>query len=350
MLLAGLILAGCSHNEQPADSDMSGDMCEFLITINTSATASPVDATRANDNLWGDNPSPEIGTDIENTIDNISLYLVTDNGYHSLTKVGQDISDGKYEFKVRVALGVINATSVGHHSYIVNGRLVAVVNHPAGIDFANPFEPDEMDIADINKKGYIPMWGVKTLTDVMVTSNSTQHIGEVQLLRSLPKISIMMADNFKASYKITNISADQPIYRKYSRCAPADALTATSTENLWMEGGFNPTLNTITNPLLFSGLGTESICCYLPETPLALQNGMPPSLTVTLERKDGTAAPFTGKIYLCDYTDGSPKFESAFPGLVRNHDYQYKISLSEMQFIVSVEQWRFGGKVHLDLE
>ena len=89
--------------------------------------------------------------------------------------------------------------------------------------------------------------------------------------------------------------------------------------------------------------------CYLPELKDLLPGGEPMSYTVTLRRNDGTQT-FTGKIYLRDYDkDGRPTGEP-FGTLVRNHDYQFIIRLSQLELLVSVQKWRFGGKVHIDLE
>ena len=73
------------------------------------------------------------------------------------------------------------------------------------------------------------------------------------------------------------------------------------------------------------------------------------SYTVTLRRTGGNQT-FTGTIYLRDYDkDGMPTGEP-FGTLVRNHDYQFIIRLSPLELLVSVQKWRFGGKVHIDLE
>ncbi|MCM1369581.1 MAG: hypothetical protein NC204_04340 [Candidatus Amulumruptor caecigallinarius] len=350
MLVAGALLTACSGEErQPDAPPATDDVCELVFTLNTGTPSAQSQQTRA-DGVWGDDPSPEPGIDIENVLDNVSLYLVTPGGNCPLTLVGQDISEGKYEYKVKVALGVVNAVPAGMNQYRISGRLVAVVNHTADFEFSNPFNTDAMDIADIQKKLYIPMWGVKTLSGVLVASNTTMHIGEVKLLRALPKITVKIDDDLKNEYKITAIREDRQVFRRYALCTPKGAETAASTEALLREGCFNPVAEVATSPLKFKGVGTSETWCYLPETPLATTGGVPESLTVTLERRDGTAAPFTGKVYLCDYEGGNPKFDTAFPGLVRNHDYQYRISLRELQFVVSARQWIYGGKVHLDME
>lgn len=347
MLLGMLLLAGCSSKEQPEEVS-AGDMCELQISLRMGAL-NENNSTRA-DNIWGENPAPEDGTDIENAISYVSLYMVSNDKVYPLTMVSQDVSDGEYQYKVKIALGVVHAESLGHQMYRLNGRLVAVVNHPQEVDFANPFAADLMDISEVREQNYIPMWGVRALENVIISANTTLHIGEIQLLRSIPKLTIMMDDEFRSLYKITEVKADRAVYRKYAHCEPKDANTVFNTTSILMEGGFNPAIDITSDLPVFKGLGTDETWCYLSETPLSLTNGIPESFTVTVARKDGTAAPFTGKVYLCDYSDGLPQYGSAFTSLVRNHDYRYKISLAELKFKVSVKDWIFGKKQHLQFE
>lgn len=82
-----------------------------------------------------------------------------------------------------------------------------------------------------------------------------------------------------------------------------------------------------------------------------MASATPLGFTVTLAEKNHPERNFTGKVYLCDYLDnGRPDFSSAFTRLVRNHDYRYRISLRELEFVISFKEWIFGGKVHIDLE
>ena len=89
---------------------------------------------------------------------------------------------------------------------------------------------------------------------------------------------------------------------------------------------------------------------YAAERSFSGAPSAPATLLVTLQRKDGKGKPFSGRLRLCDYKDGLPIEGSGFTRLVRNHDYRYVLSLSELLFKISFSEWVFGGKVHIELE
>lgn len=292
---------------------------------------------------------------MEYAVDHISLYLITgDNSVLYLTPTYMSESDNRYTYKVKVNR---NASYVNRQngSYYISGRIAAIANYPDGVTPAEPLGDVPYPLSTIERSGHIPMWGVTTLDRLELLTDRTVSAGEIRLLRSVPKITIQMAEDFKDIYKITSVVPDQKDYLATANCFPTGGNTAATTGSLLIEGCFNGTSDLTDHAApVFYNLGTDKVWTYLAERECLQVTGesdRPLSFTVTLERKDGvTDAPFTGKVYLCDYTGGAPDYTTAFPRLVRNHDYQYKISLTPLEFIISFKEWIFGGKVHVELE
>lgn len=337
-------LASCSSDSpEPAPTDSS---CELVVTLDTGDTGTRADIDRP----WGDPYPEEAAVAFENAVSNVAVYFVTpDDVVIALQATGPGGTGGSYTYRTRVNVNSSFVKDNGNGNYSISGRIVAVANCP-GPAPASPFSIPAFSIIDMRRKELIPMWGVTTVTDLPLRINKTSDAGTVKLLRAVPKITIAMRDDFADLYKITKVTTDSDDWLLYANCTPAAASTAKTTDELMREGCFNPSDRTEEDYLPFYGEGTDKVWCY-PAERQGSTTATPTSLTVTLERKDGSDAPFTGKVYLCDYDEhGLPDFSSAFPALVRNHDYRYTIALSELQFLVSVKRWEFGGKTHLELE
>lgn len=342
------LAAGCTSSYMPAPDIIPADVCELVISISTEGTAER--ETRSGD-IWDDPYPEEQGIPSEREIRHMSMYLVTKAGsIIPLQPSGFSGEDGTYQYKTNVNLNAdyIDTDNSGNRS--ISGRITAIANFPGGMIPANPFSTPAYSISSIDEYGVIPMWGVATISSLRLEADKTVHAGTIKMLRSVPKVTIEIKDELKDEYRITKVIADQKGYKRYALCHPAGSMEADHTGALLIDGCFNPAADNTDAGIHVYGLGTDKIRFYPAERECPVTEGIPLSFTVTLERKDGTAAPFSGKVYLCDYIDGVPDFDSAFGGLVRNHDYKYRIALSELEFIISFKEWVFGGKVHIELE
>ena len=342
----GLLCTGCTSDE-PAAPRAEGD-CELIVTLDT---GSPL-TRAAEDNPWSDPYPEEPGNQMENAVESLSLYFVTEDGktIAPLTPTADGQKEGRYVFRTTVNVNDSYVRDHGNGVYSLSGRIVAVANYPDEPP-VNPFGDLLFDMNRMHSAGRIPMWGVMTVSELPLRVNQTTHAGDVKLLRAVPKLSVKLAGDIAGLYRITDIRPDDSAYPKYNHCEPSGALAAASTGNLLIDGCFNPAPPSPTESLSFHGKGSDAIWCYLPERSFQATGGKPVSFTVTLERRDGTGAPFTGKVYMCDYDKkGKPLFDTAFPSLVRNHEYRYIISLSELKFEIEFQHWIFGGKVNLEFE
>lgn len=348
------LTGGCTQasSDEPVPTPEHADMCELVISLSAEAPVAKAPATRT-DQPW-DYPYPEDpGFPSEYAIDHISLYFITrDNAVLPLSPTQTGETNDTYTYKVKIDRNASYVDLNADGSRSISGRIVAIANYPDGATPAEPLGDVAYPLSVIDSSRRIPMWGVTTLTDLTLIADATVSAGEIKLLRSVPKITIEIADDLKKIYRISSVTPDQTDYLSVANCFPTGGDTASNTGSLWIEGCFNGTSTQDHVSPIFYNMGTDKVWTYLAERTCPLTpNGKPLSFTVTLERIDGVISqPFTGKVYLCDYVNGAPDFSSAFERLVRNHDYQYKISLSELEFIISFKEWAFGGKVHIELE
>ena len=351
-LAVGILAAGCSSRHKDEPEPGRGEFCELVISLSSETSVTDSPATRA-DQPWDNDPDPEDGFPSEYRIDRVLLYFVTPGNAiipFSPTLTDRDDANNTVTYSTRID---VRSHFVSHNadgSLSLSGRIVAVANGPEDYIPADPFSRIPFAISDVDTHGLIPMWGVRTVTNLPLTVDGTSYAGEIKLLRAVSKITIEMADEFKDQYNIVSVEPNQSNYLTQGYIAPGGAAEATSTGALLMEGCYNPFLDaTADTAPKFYNIGENKVWGYLAERRGRYELERL-GFTVTLAEKDHPERTFTGKVYLCDYKDGKPYVPSLFPQLVRNHDYQYKISLKELEFIISFKEWIFGGKVHIDLE
>lgn len=348
-LAVGILAAGCSSRHKDEPEPGRGEFCELVISLSSETSVTETPVTRA-DLPWDNDPDPEPGFPSESAIDRVLLYLVTPgNAVIPFSPTRTDDTDAvTYSTEIDLSSPFVSRNADGSMS--LSGRIVAVANGPVDYTPSDPFDRIPFAVSDIDTHGLIPMWGVTSVTNLPLTVDGTSYAGEIKLLRAVPKITIELDDDFKDLYTITQVVPDQRDYLTQGYIAPGGAADATRTGSLMMEGCFNPFLGAAANTSpQFYNRGHD-VWCYLTERQ-GPASATPLSFTVTLAEKAHPERNFTGKVYLCDYLDnGRPDFSSAFTRLVRNHDYRYRISLRELEFVISFKEWIFGGKVHIELE
>lgn len=359
---AALLACACSSVEEPEAPAATaapqpagaGQTCELVVRLTAETSVSNSGAASRADQPWGDPYPEEAGTPSESAIGSVDLFFITPFGdVMALAASRVSPTDGEYVYKTKVDLNSAYVGTGANGEHTLTGRIVAMANYPASGSPVNPFTAPAYDIAAIGEQGTIPMWGITTLTGVSLIKDGTVDVGGIKLLRSVPKVTLELDSEIKDLYRITAVKASADDYSPRAYCQPTGGSRAASTSSLLIEGCFNPAEGQGCAPGGFYTTAEGNKVWFYPAERrcTAGADGLPPYLTVTLERTDGTGAPFTGRVYLCDYSEaGAPMFDTAFPALVRNHDYQYVISLARLEFIISFREWVFGGKVHIELE
>lgn len=350
-LAVGLMSGGCSSRKSDEPRPDQGEFCELVISLSSETSVTDSPATRA-DQPWDKDHDQELGFPSEYMIDRVLLYFVTSGNAiipFSPTLTDSDDNTVTYSTKIDLRSQFVSHNADGTMS--LSGKIVAVANGPEDYIPADPFSRIPFDISDVDSRGLIPMWGVTSVTRLPLTVDGTTYAGKIKLLRAVSKITIEMAEDLKDQYTITNVVPDQRDYLTQGYIAPGGAADATSTGSLMMEGSFNPFLGATANIApRFYNIGRDEVYGYLTERQ-GPASATPLGFTVTVAEKERPECSFAGKVYLCDYLDnGQPDFDTAFTQLVRNHDYRYRISLRELEFVVSFKEWIFGGKVHIELE
>lgn len=345
-----LLTSSCSSGN--GGETVVEESCELIVTLSAKLPDKTVPVSRSGE-IWGDPYPEQQGLPDESAINSLSLYLVnSENEILSLPAVLKNSSDGKYVYKISLRLHSDFVTLRPNGTYSLTGRIVALANYPGEGTQATPFGTPAYDVKHIKESRIIPMWGVTTVDNVTIIKEATVDIGNIELLRSIPKITIRLADEIKDIYEIKSVVPSTENFNTTAMCQPTGCTTVSYTKDLEIEGCYNGSddmKGTVTD-FYMNGAGNE-LWFYPAERLCPVgTDGTPEFFTVTLHRKNSTDAPFTGRVYLCDYHNGSPDFQTAFERIVRNHNYEYKVSLRELQFIISFREWIFGGKEHLELE
>lgn len=348
LIVIVLVLAGCSSGTDEPGTPAGSRKCTLRITLRTET--SPEKGSRAG--TWGDDYDKELPLPSETAINYINFYLVGKDSPDNAVRLTHDlrtgVEPGVYTAEVSLDAGMLQQQPDG--STTLTGRIVAVVNCPYDAAYG-PFYLYPSDIDDILKGGVLPMWGVMTVTDLqLIPDKVVDAKEELVLLRALPKITVELDKTISDRYTIVSVVPDQAAgYPSVTRILPTNADKVAKTKDLEVEGCFNADNPTPEYKPVFLHESAGKMLCYLPELRCLQPGGEPMSYTVTLKLKGGNQT-FTGKIWLRDYDkDGMPTGEP-FGTLVRNHDYQFIIRLSPLELLVSVQKWRFGAKVHIDLE
>lgn len=346
LIVIVLVLTGCSSGTDEPGAPAGSRKCTLRITLRTEA--SPEKGSRAG--TWGDDYDKELPLPSETNISYINFYLVSNDNPDDAIRLTHSLREGAGVYTAEVSLDAGMLQQQPDGSTTLTGRIVAVVNCPYDAAYG-PFYLYPSDIDDILKGGVLPMWGVMTVTDLqLIPDKVVDAKDELVLLRALPKITVELDKTISDRYTIVSVVPDQAAgYPSVTRILPTGAESATRTKELMIEGCFNADVATPDFRPVFLRESASKMLCYLPELKCLQPDGAPMSYTVTLRRTGGNQT-FTGTIYLRDYDKDGMHTGEPFGTLVRNHDYQFIIRLSPLELLVSVQKWRFGAKVHIDLE
>ncbi|MDE6272473.1 MAG: hypothetical protein K2M31_05650 [Muribaculaceae bacterium] len=355
LLALSMILASCSLVYEPDVETPPAEgyrpTCGIVVSLAAETPVEKSDLRTRADETWNDPYDSLTGSTYENSIQDVFMYIVTpDDVVYPLETQLFNVEDGAREYKVNLKLGEGYAIPTDRGTYLFTGRLVAVANLKGGMP-SSPFENLTYNISDIDRGGYLPMWGVTDFKNVELRADATISGGTITMLRSLPKLTIELADNIDDKFRIISVSSPRNDFNLVGNCQPTGGDQVLRTSSLSIEGCFNSYEDT-KGPSPAARFNSQTkTTIYLPEMickPDA--SGLPPYYDVTIARADGTGLPISGKVYLCDYEGGRPVIDRKFSRIVRNHDYQFIIDLAELEFTVSFREWIFGGKVHIELE
>lgn len=207
-------------------------------------------------------------------------------------------------------------------------------------DYKAPFTP--------SKSGPIPMYGVKTHQNrINFNADVETYLGEIFMLRAFAKITVCLSEGSSISINSVTLSG----YNKRFASAPLGMYDNTVNRSL-SEATLHLAENSSENDPAGAALGfTQSTdknrwTIYVPEYLNAGPSGTARSDCSYIELK-AQDSDVTYRIDFRDYSvwsDDGQRFN-----IVRNFEYHYTVKLTPILFRVTVKQWEFGGKVHIDM-
>lgn len=337
----------CIYDKELTDVQENAITSKYIsFTVNVAQQAA---ATRGDDYTWGDDYPSTLGTAFENRIltGSLNVYAYDNNGNYVATV--QNISyggtqqvEGIYEF-----FGVLQSETVNSDITLNNGAtlmLVVAANCGSvtisngipdldGLTFLNAWD------AFLSQNSSIPMWGAKRVT---ISGDPIQDVGQIDLLRALAKVEILLDDAIKDKYEITSAKLTKSYTTGYS--FPGNwNLTETPTllhKNSFREYGEADALVKDVNMYPVN----SSYMIYMPEIDNT-NDDVRINLTIKDKTTDNVSYEFEGETALRFVTYESTGFlpDSPVPfNIVRNHYYRYIIKgvgSADLQVICDVRPY-----------
>ncbi|MBD5303113.1 MAG: hypothetical protein HDS16_09005 [Bacteroides sp.] len=364
-------LCSCSDSNMPEVENFTED-----ISVSIKLRAYPRESARAVD---------ESGTALESAIDleNLKILIFDENEtlYDVLYDNGKMPSGanltctfpGEYQLTTSLSPSRYNASS--------EFAIVVLANWETGSD--NRFETDlkghpidtteigSLTISDLKEMDFvinpnnndkdtyswipsegslIPMFGsrytsLRGYDHSIFNESNPMPVPEIKLVRAVTKIEIENLDT-DAGREITGIEL---VHRNRKGWLMQDYSFQGWTDNVTsLTSRGNEQFTTL--PLRFNQTGNV-YTAYIPEMKFNDVNSRQ-AIRVEMNLNGVT---FHKWIYLAPYgADSRPilsdNYDSDWNAIKRNYIYRYLITSLGFEFIISVEPWKFGGKVHIDLE
>ena len=372
--LFGMLTTSCSQDEEVMQvGSTSGTVrIQFSLAMdgNAGSRAETWNGITGNDDTDGD--VREVGSVYENTIslEHFQVFLFQNNRY--LGEVGSlslvDVASGtinknKYTFRGEVTVHNATVTNnklenatimvVANYEGYVNGNLAITQNYI--FDYiAENYRPI-INGSTTTYGSYIPMWGMLKPANGIPLNESTNDtftpIGDINMLRSLAKIEVVMGDEIDAGYTFTGATLGK--YNKQANLlpsAPANStyLAQSSTNVFNTENCKNPVSSLSDTSVSFNVSNDGKSCVlYVPE-----YSSSKADLQINLQiSKNGTP--------ISDKLQKKGTFTLEAKDLVRNHWYKctvneindgYKMDLSFVvqDWTVVEESWDFTDHVSLN--
>ena len=293
------------------------------------------DNTRAVNDGWGEYDPTDPGDPYENAInaDQLQIKVCDKDG-----NIIGDVQD------VRVIENQITGTWEKAGDLLKQANKIMVFAN-CGTDNVTQGNIASLAFRVDDTKQYIPMWGVTTLTKDLVVGKQN-NLGTIDLLRSLAKVKVKMAEGMKArGYALGSITFNN--YNTEGYALPVTYNTSKNTKEILFSGSLNakPSWSqsvTMTN----TTTDEESIMLYIPEydnkTAAADKKA---SITLNL-KCDGTDDG-TYTLQFCNYVDGVADPTTLY-NIQRNHYYEYTVNKDD-RLNVTLKVLKWNKRTHSEI-
>lgn len=291
--------------------------------------------TRAANEGWDDYDPKDDGTAYENAIntEQLQIKVCDENG----TIIG-DVDN---------VIAINNGTDT-NPDYSITGtwenaaeklskakKIMVFAN--CGTSIVTPGNIQNLAFARSATTQYIPMWGVTTLTNELVVGKSN-NLGTIDLLRSLAKVKVKLADGMKArNYSLGAIQLNN--YNTSGYTLPLTYNTAASTAAIRFGNSLHAN-SSWAQSIAMTGNDDESIMLYIPEYDnINAATDRKATISLQLMRDGEEEGNYT--LHFCNYTpEGAPDAASTY-NIQRNHYYEYTVGRTDDQvkIVLNVKKW-----------
>ena len=283
------------------------------------------DNTRAVNDGWGEYDPTDPGDPYENAINADQLQIKVCDKDGNIIGYVQD---------VRVIGDQITGTWENAGDLLKQANKIMVFAN-CGTDNVTQDNISSLAFHVDQTKQYIPMWGVTTLTKDLVVGKQN-NLGTIDLLRSLAKVKVKMADGMKArGYALGSITFNN--YNTEGYTLPPTYNTSKNTKEILFSGSLNAKPSW-SQSVTMTNTDEESIMLYIPEYDnKAAAADKKASITLNL-KCDGTDDG-TYTLQFCNYVDGVAD-PSTLYNIQRNHYYEYTVNKDDrLNVTLKVQKW-----------
>ena len=291
--------------------------------------------TRAANEGWDDYDPKDDGTAYENAIntEQLQIKVCDENG----TIIGD----------VENVIAINNGTDT-NPDYSITGtwenaaeklskakKIMVFVN--CGTSIVTPGNIQNLAFTRASTTQYIPMWGVTTLTNELVVGKSN-NLGTIDLLRSLAKVKVRLADGMKArKYSLGAMQLNN--YNTSGYTLPLTYNTAASTAAIRFGNSLHAN-SSWAQSITMTNNADESIMLYIPEYDnINAATDRKATISLQLMRDGEEEGNYT--LHFCNYTaEGAPDAASTY-NIQRNHYYEYTVGRTDDQvkIVLNVKEW-----------
>lgn len=291
--------------------------------------------TRAANEGWDDYDPKDDGTAYENAIntEQLQIKVCDENG----TIIGD----------VENVIAINNGTDT-NPDYSITGtwenaaeklskakKIMVFAN--CGTSIVTPGNIQNLAFARSATTQYIPMWGVTTLTNELVVGKSN-NLGTIDLLRSLAKVKVKLADGMKArNYSLGAMQLNN--YNTSGYTLPLTYNTAASTAAIRFGNSLHAN-SSWAQSITMTNNADESIMLYIPEYDnINAAADRKATISLQLMRDGEEEGNYT--LHFCNYTaEGAPDAASTY-NIQRNHYYEYTVGRTDDQvkIVLNVKKW-----------
>lgn len=291
--------------------------------------------TRAANEGWDDYDPKDDGTAYENAIntEQLQIKVCDENG----TIIGD----------VENVIAINNGTDT-NPEYSITGtwenaadklskakKIMVFAN--CGTSIVTPGNIQNLAFTRASTTQYIPMWGVTTLTNELVVGKSN-NLGTIDLLRSLAKVKVKLADGMKArNYSLGALQLNN--YNTSGYTLPLTYNTVASTAAIRFGNSLHAN-SSWAQSITMTNNDDESIMLYIPEYDnINAATDRKATISLQLMRDGEEEGNYT--LHFCNYTpEGAPDAASTY-NIQRNHYYEYTVGLTDDQvkIVLNVKEW-----------